>query len=339
MENHQEKIKLGNTGLAIPKIGLGCMSISGAYGAADQGEALRTLNTALDLGVSLLNTADFYGGGENERLIGSVLATRRKEAVIATKIGMRRDSTGRPTIIDGTPAYLAEACDASLKRLGVEAIDLLILNRIDPGVPVEESVGALSALVKAGKVRAIGLSEAPPQMISRAQAVHPLAVLESEYSLWERHVEAEVLPVLAYYDIVLLATCPLGRGFLTGGVSSPDELEERDFRRRHPRFHAENMGRNRVFVEVLAEVARRKGATPAQVALAWALSRGSTIAPIPGTKHAERVAENRAACGLVLSLEDRAMLEALPAGAAGDRYPSEMLRAVPSAQDRAGERG
>mgnify|MGYP002713090082 CR=1 FL=1 len=315
--------------MAVSAMGLGCMGLSGGYGAVDRSQALRTIHAAIDCGINLMDTADFYGRGANETLIGEVVAERRHQMVLATKTGMRPDENGRPTRIDGSPAYLREACENSLRRLKVEAIDILILCRVDPAVPIEESVGVLRDLVLAGKVREIGLSEASPATIVRAHEVHPLAVLETEYSLWERHVEDGILQALADMDIALLAYSPLGRGFLAGQIKSVDQLAPVDMRRHNPRYQPDSMAANKGFVDALERLAREKDATPAQVALAWLLHRQGKVIPIPGTRNPQRVRENAQAAQLVLTQDDLLHLEErLPPKTEGERYPPAFMAAI-----------
>jgi aryl-alcohol dehydrogenase-like predicted oxidoreductase len=300
------------------------MGMSEFYGSSDEHESIATIQRALDLGVSFLDTADMYGRGANEQLVGRAIAGRREEVVLATKFGIVRDPdnpAGRA--ISGRPEYVLRACEASLRRLAVEHIDLYYQHRVDPEVPIEETVGAMAALVEQGKVRYLGLSEAAPETIRRAHAVHPIAALQSEYSLWTREVEDEILPTLRELGIGLVAYSPLGRGFLTGRFSSPDDFPEDDFRAHNPRFQGENFYANLRLVERVREIAREKDATPGQLALAWVLRQGEDIVPIPGTKRRSYLEENVQAVELELTDEDlRALDEAAPAGAAkGDRYP------------------
>jgi aryl-alcohol dehydrogenase-like predicted oxidoreductase len=315
---------LGSKGLEVSAVGLGCMGMSEFYGAADEAEASATIARALDLGVTLIDTADMYGMGANERLVGAAVAPRRDEVVLATKFGIVRrpdDPAGRG--IDGSPAYVRTACDASLRRLGVDHIDLYYQHRVDRSVPIEETVGAMGELVDAGKVRFLGLSEASAETIRRAHAVHPIAAVQSEYSLWTRDPEDEVLPVLRELGIGLVAYSPLGRGFLTGALTAPQEqLGDDDFRRTNPRFRPGNVERNLVLVERVRELADEVGVPPAQLALAWVLHRGRDIVPIPGTKRRTYLEQNVAAAEVDLSADQLARIdEAVPAGsAAGDRY-------------------
>jgi aryl-alcohol dehydrogenase-like predicted oxidoreductase len=321
--------RLGNCAIEISAIGLGCMPLSHGYGESDEGEALATLERAVELGLTFLDTADVYGNGHNERLIGRFLKGRRERVVLASKFGQVPEGGARPRI-DGRPAYVAEACDASLARLGVETIDLYYLHRVDPEVPVEDTVGAMARLVEAGKVRALGLSEAGAESIRRAHAVHPISALQSEYSLWSRDPEDGVLGVCRELDVTFVAFSPLGRGFLTGAVRGPDALAETDYRQGLPRFQAEQMERNLAQLAVVEEIAAAKGGTPAQIALAWLLARGPDVVPIPGTRKRAHLESNLAALDLALDGSDLARLEAAFAGgaAAGARYPDAALRQV-----------
>ncbi|MBV9534879.1 MAG: aldo/keto reductase [Solirubrobacterales bacterium] len=300
------------------------MGMSEFYGAGDEGESIATIHRALELGVTLLDTADMYGHGGNERLVGKAIADRRAEVVLATKFGIVRDPQdpgGRS--VNGRPDYLLRACDASLRRLGVDYIDLYYQHRVDPDVPIEETVGAMASLVDEGKVRFLGLSEAAPETISAAHAVHPLTAVQTEYSLWTRDVEDEILPTLRERGIGLVAYSPLGRGFLTGRFKTPEDFPEDDFRRHNPRFQGENFYANLRLVERVNELAREQDCTPGQLALAWVLHQGEDVVPIPGTKHRTYLEENVAATEIRLTDEDlRRLDEAAPAGAtAGDRYP------------------
>jgi aryl-alcohol dehydrogenase-like predicted oxidoreductase len=314
---------LGTQGLEVSALGLGCMGMSEFYGRADEGEAIATIQRALELGVTFLDTADMYGWGANERLVGKAIEGRREDVVLATKFGNVRGPNGEYLGIDGSPAYVRSACEASLQRLGVETIDLYYQHRVDLQTPIEETVGAMAGLVQEGKVRHLGLSEAAPDTIRRAHAVHPITALQSEYSLWTRDPEAEVLPTVRELGIGFVAYSPLGRGFLSGRIRSTDDLDERDFRRRGPRFQEENLRRNLELVAVVEKLAAEKGAAPSQVALAWVLTRGDDIVPIPGTKRVGYLEENAAAAELELTADELAQLEhAFPLGiAAGDRYP------------------
>ena len=303
-------------------MGLGCMGMSEFYGSGDEDEAIRTIHRALELGVDFLDTADMYGPFTNEKLVGRAIADRRDAVVVATKFGNVRGENGERLGIDGSPEYVRKACDASLRRLGTGHIDLYYQHRVDQTVPIEETVGAMAELVQQGKVRHLGLSEASPQTIRRAHAVHPITALQTEYSLWTRDPEAEVLPTVRELAIGFVAYSPLGRGFHTGRFTSPDDFEEGDFRANHPRFQGENLQRNLDLVERVKAIAREKGCAPGQLALAWALSRGDDIVPIPGTKHVRYVEENAGARDVELTDEDLARLDDVaPVGvAAGERY-------------------
>lgn len=317
---------LGNSGLVVSALGLGCMGMSISYGTPNDDESTATINRALDLGVSLLDTSDAYGGGVNERLLGAAIRGRRDEVVVATKFGNRRKAPdGRS--VDGRPEYVHDACEASLKRLRVEAIDLYYQHRVDPEVPIEETVGAMATLVKEGKVRYLGLSEAGPVTIRRAAAVHPIAALQTEYSLWSREVESEVLPLCRELGIGFVAYSPLGRGFLTATITQAVDLMEKDRRHDHPRFQPENLARNRSLLNPLQSIAKESGSTPAQIALAWLLSRGNDIVPIPGTKRRGYLEENLNALNVSLTGEQLERLEATfsPGAAAGTRYPAKQL--------------
>jgi aryl-alcohol dehydrogenase-like predicted oxidoreductase len=320
--------------LQVSALGLGCMGMTWAYGAteADRSEAVATIHRAIDLGVSLLDTADAYGPHTNERLVGEAIAGRRDKVVLATKFGIVRPPStasnfGRERI-DGRPEYVKASCDASLRRLGVEYIDLYYQHRVDPFTPIEETVGALRDLVKAGKVRHIGLSEAGADTIRRAHAVHPLAAVQSEYSLWSRDPEEEILPTLRELNIGLVAYAPLGRGFLSGAIKSPDDLAADDYRHSSPRFAGENFQRNLDLVAVIEDLAAQKGVTPAQLALAWASAQGSDIVPIPGTRHRKRLEENVGALEVELAPQELTQISAALPQAAGARYPEAAMRTV-----------
>jgi aryl-alcohol dehydrogenase-like predicted oxidoreductase len=307
--------------LRVSAIGLGCMGMTPIYGDPDPDEAIATVQRAIDLGVTMIDTADAYGGGRNEELVGRALAGRREGVVLATKFGNIRIADGKPEV-NGRPDYVPRACDASLKRLGVEVIDLYYLHRVDPGVPIEDTVGAMARLIERGKVRHIGLSEAAAPTVRRAQAEHPIAALQTEYSLWTRDVEPEILPACRELGVGFVAYSPLGRGFLSGTITSSAALAESDRRRDHPRFAQENIERNLGLLDALRAVAAGKGCTPAQVALAWLLAQGEDVVPIPGTKRRKYLEENAAAASIELSAADLARIDAaLPPGAAsGDRY-------------------
>jgi aryl-alcohol dehydrogenase-like predicted oxidoreductase len=314
---------LGTQGLTVSAEGLGCMGMSEFYGTADEAEATATIHHALELGIDFIDTADVYGPYTNERLVGEAIADRRDEVVLATKFGIVRDpSDPRARGVNGRPEYVERACDASLKRLLVDHIDLYYQHRVDPDVPIEETVGAMAELVDAGKVRFLGLSEAAPETIRRAHAVHPISALQSEYSLWSRDVEDEILPTLRELGIGLVAYSPLGRGFLTGQITSPEDFEPNDFRRSSPRFQGENFRRNLELVERIREIAAEKDCAPGQLALAWVMARGDDVVPIPGTKRRRYLEENIEATELSLSAEDLSRIdEVAPVGAAaGDRY-------------------
>jgi len=284
--------KLGPQGLEVSAIGLGCMGMSDFYGPSDEATNLRVLNAALDIGINFLDTADMYGVGANERLLAKVLKTRREEVVLATKFGSVRSPEGAFLGINGTPEYVHAACDASLTRLGVDHIDLYYQHRVDPKVAIEETVGAMADLVKAGKVRHLGLSEASANTIRRAAQVHPISALQSEFSLWTRDLEATILPVCEELDIGVVAYSPLGRGFLTGVFKNPEDFDAGDYRRNNPRFSSENFASNLQLVELVSQIAREEGYTPAQVALAWLLDCAPYIVPIPGTRSIKRLKEN-----------------------------------------------
>ena len=312
----------GDAALPVSTLGLGCMGMSEFYGTADESEAVATIHRALDLGVSFLDTADMYGPFTNEKLVGGAIAGRRDEVVLATKFGNVRDPDD-PTNrrIDGSPEYVRSACDASLQRLGVDHIDLYYQHRVDQKVPIEETVGAMAELVSAGKVRFLGLSEASASTIRRAHAVHPITALQTEYSLWTRHLEDEILPLLRELGIGLVPYSPLGRGFLTGTITSTDSLDPSDFRRHNPRFQGEALDANLKIVEAVRTVAERKGATPGQLALAWVLAQGEDVVPIPGTKRVKYLEENVAAAQVSLTQEDLDELDRAVPAAVGERYP------------------
>jgi aryl-alcohol dehydrogenase-like predicted oxidoreductase len=318
-----EQRALGAQGLISSAEGLGCMGMSEFYGSADEVEALATIHRALDLGVTMLDTADSYGPHKNEVLVGRAIADRRDDVVLATKFGIVRDPND-PTVrgVNGRPDYVVAACEASLRRLSVDHIDLYYQHRVDQDVPIEETVGAMASLIEAGKVRFLGLSEASAETIRRAHAVHPISALQSEYSLWSRDIEEEVLPTIRELRIGLVAYSPLGRGFLTGRIASPEDLEENDFRRHQPRFQGENLRRNLELVERVKELATEHQCTPGQLALAWVLHQGEDVVPIPGTKRRAYLEQNVEATEISLSGDDLARIdEVLPAdGVAGTRY-------------------
>ncbi|MEU5526711.1 aldo/keto reductase [Micromonospora chersina] len=330
------KRRVGATGPEVSAIGLGCMGMSFAYGAANDAESTRTLHRALDLGVNHLDTADMYGFGANERLLGPVVRERRDEVFLATKFGNRTSGdsfggTGSPgAYVDSSAAWAKQACDASLERLGIETIDLYYLHRRDPGTPIEETVGALAELVQAGKVRLIGLSEVSPATLRAAHAVHPVSAVQMEYSLFTRDVEGEMLATCRELGVSLVAYSPVGRGLLTGAITSREQLADDDWRRTVPRFADGNLDANVRLVEAVREVAAEIGCTPAQAALAWLLAQGDDILPIPGTRRVRYLTENAAAADLRLTPEQQARLRAaVPAGSvAGERYTAAGMRTV-----------
>jgi aryl-alcohol dehydrogenase-like predicted oxidoreductase len=315
--------KLGSQGLTVSALGLGCMGMSEFYGSSNESEALATIHRALDLGVTFLDTADMYGPFTNEKLVGKAIRGRRDDVVVATKFSIIRGEDGARLGISGRPEYVRKACDASLQRLGIDVIDLYYQHRVDPKTPIEETVGALAALVREGKIRYVGMSEAAPATIRRAHAVHPITALQTEYSLWSRDPEDEILPTVRALGIGFVPYSPLGRGFLTGRFRTIDDLEPDDFRRASPRFQGENFKRNLELVDRIEELARERGATPSQLALAWVLHQGDDLVPIPGTKHVKYLEENAGALDIELSAEDlRRIDEVAPKGvAAGERYP------------------
>jgi aryl-alcohol dehydrogenase-like predicted oxidoreductase len=326
-----ETRKLGAQGLEVSAQGLGCMGMSEFYGPGDEAESIATIHRALDLGVRFLDTADMYGPYTNEELVGRAIRGRRNEVVLATKFGIVRNPEN-PTVrsISGRPEYVRQAAEGSLRRLGVDHVDLYYQHRVDPAVPIEETVGAMSRLVEEGKVRFLGLSEAGAETIRRAHAVHPVTALQSEYSLWSRDIEDEIIPAIRELGIGLVAYSPLGRGFLTGRFRSIDELPEDDFRRHSPRFQGENFQKNLDLVQHIEEIAAAKGCTASQLALAWVHSRDDDVVPIPGTKRRKYLEENAAALDVQLTPDDLARIEEIaPKGvAAGERYPAAAMASI-----------
>ncbi len=322
--------KLGNSDLTVSAVGLGCMSMSGTYGKSDDAESIAVVHQALDLGMNFIDSSDMYGWGHNEELLGRALKGRREHVVLTTKFGQVQSPDGKGNLVDGRPEYVARACDASLKRLGVDVIDLYYQHRVDPKVPIEDTVGAMARLIEGGKVRYLGLSEAAPATIRRAHAVHPLSAVQSEYSLLYRHPAEETLPTCRELGISYIAYSPLGRGFLTGRIQQESDLAADDRRRQHPRFQSQNFDHNVKLVRRLEEIARARHATPAQLVLAWLLAQGEDIVPIPGTKRRAYLEEKVGALVVQLTQDDLARIaEALPPGAAaGLRYPEAQMKGV-----------
>jgi aryl-alcohol dehydrogenase-like predicted oxidoreductase len=322
--------KLGNSDLTVSALGLGCMSMSGVYGKSNDAESIDVVHRALELGINFIDSSDMYGWGHNEELLGRALKGRRHQVVLTTKFGQVQSPDGKANLVDGSPAHVARACDASLRRLGVDVIDLYYQHRVDPKVPIEETVGAMSRLVERGKVRYLGLSEAAPATIARGHAVHPLSAVQSEYSLLYRQPAEDTLPTCRERHISFVAYSPLGRGFLTGRIQSEQDLPADDRRRQHPRFQEQNFEHNLELIHRIEEIANEKRVKPSQLVLAWLLAQGEDILPIPGTKRMQYLEENLAALEIELSPDDLARIdEAMPPGAAaGSRYPEAQMKAV-----------
>jgi aryl-alcohol dehydrogenase-like predicted oxidoreductase len=322
--------KLGKSSLNASSIGLGLMSMSGTYGKSDDQESIGVIHRALDLGINHLDSSDMYGWGQGEELLGRAIKGKRDRVLVATKFGQVRSPDGKGNLVDGRAAYVAEACDASLKRLGVDVIDLYYQHRVDPKVPIEDTVGGMSRLIERGKVRYLGLSEAAPETIRRAQAVHPISAVQSEYSLLYRQPAEDTIATCRELGISFIAYSPIGRGLLTARIKQAADIPEDDRRRQHPRFQDQNLEHNLGLVRRIEEIAREKGATPSQLALAWLLAQGEDILPIPGTKHRSYLEENVEALSISLSKDDLARInEAMPPGAAaGSRYPEAQMKGV-----------
>jgi aryl-alcohol dehydrogenase-like predicted oxidoreductase len=322
--------KLGNQGLIVSELGLGCMGMSEFYSGRDDNEAIATIHHALDLGVTFIDTADMYGPFTNEELVGQAIKDRREQVILATKFGNMRSPEGGFLGVSGKPDYVRQCCDDSLQRLGVEIIDLYYQHRVDPTVPIEDTIGAMAELVQQGKVRYLGMSEAAPATIRRAHAVHPISALQTEYSLWSRDPEDEILPTIRELGIGFVPYSPLGRGFLSGGFKTVEDLAPDDYRRNSPRFQGENFAKNLELVAQIQAIAAEKGATASQLALAWLLAQGEDIVPIPGTKRRAYLEENVAAANILLTQDDLRRIEAVaPKGVAvGDRYPMQTMSTV-----------